>query len=41
MKRWIALALCALLAACGGHTSDEDEKSIEPVNCRAEPAKCT
>lgn len=38
MKRLLTMALCALLAACGGYTSDEDEEegraTVQPVDCR-------
>lgn len=37
MRRALAMAMLALLAACGGGGSDEEEtkSGIQPVNCSA------
>lgn len=43
MKRVLTLALCALLAACGGSFEEEDDRATtEPVvDCKTQPARCS
>jgi hypothetical protein len=40
MKRVLTLALCALLAACGGSFEEDERATTEPVDCKAKPASC-